>query len=136
MYEIREHTADLAIHVEASDLPALLADSAKALFSVIVGRLEDVTPSGNVEFRVEETEPEFLLVDWLSELLFAFERRRLLLRDFDVSLDERGMSATAWGEPFDSRRHELEHEVKAITYHGLRIQQENGLWKADFVVDI
>lgn len=136
MHEIRNHTADLAIHVESADLNRLMAEAAEALFSIIVARLEDVRPAVQVDIRVEGNEPEYLLVDWLSELLFTFEKRHLLLREFRVAVDAGGMSATARGEPFDRRRHELDHEVKAITYHGLTVQQTAGGWSADFVVDV
>ena len=136
MHEIRNHTADLAVHVESADLNRLMAEAAEALFSIIVARLEDVRPDVQVDIRVEGHQPEYLLVDWLSELLFTFEKRHLLLREFHVAVDAGGMSATARGEPIDRRRHELDHEVKAITYHGLGLQQTVGGWSADFVVDV
>jgi SHS2 domain-containing protein len=53
-----------------------------------------------------------------------------------VKLDDAGLSATARGEPWDPDRHELDHEVKAITYHGLKVEQEAGGWLAELIVDI
>jgi SHS2 domain-containing protein len=36
----------------------------------------------------------------------------------------------------DASRHRMEHEVKAITYHGLRLEQTAGGWFAEIIVDI
>ena len=36
----------------------------------------------------------------------------------------------------DANRHQMEHEVKAITYHGLRVEQTSADWQAEVIVDI
>jgi SHS2 domain-containing protein len=37
----------------------------------------------------------------------------------------------------DPSRHTMDHEVKAITYHGLQVQQSaDGTWEAEVIVDI
>jgi SHS2 domain-containing protein len=82
------------------------------------------------------TEIDYLLFDWLNELLFRFESRGLLFCNFDVRLDKQGLEATAHGEPCDRSRHRLAHEVKAITYHGLVVEQTPSGWQAEFVLDI
>ena len=55
---------------------------------------------------------------------------------FEVSVGENGLKASAWGEPIDPARHVLSHEVKAITYHGLRVEREGDGWIAEVIVDI
>ena len=136
MYEIRAHTADLEIHVEAASLEQLLAESGTALFASIVENVESVRSVKSVDFRISGCQPEYLLLDWLSELLFAFEKEHLLLREFQVTVDQAGLSGSAQGEPYDVHRHHLQHEVKAITYHGLLVSQTNSGWTADFIIDI
>ena len=44
--------------------------------------------------------------------------------------------ATALGESVDPARHALEHEVKAITYHALRVERLGDEWLAEVIVDI
>jgi SHS2 domain-containing protein len=136
MYELFEHTADLGIRARAQDLSSLFAEAARALFAVIVRNPDTVRTKENVEFHIDGTDREFLLVDWLCELLFAFESRRLLLSTFSVTIDDIGLHATAQGEPFDKSRHELEHEVKAVTYHGLSVEQDEKGWSAQVILDI
>ncbi len=136
MYEILEHTADLGIRVQADDLNSLFAEAGRALFSVIVRNLEDVRATDTLEFAIQEKETDFLLLDWLGELLFTFESRGLLLSNFSVTIDENGLAARAQGEPIDGTRHQLEHEVKAITYHGLRVEPTDNGWMAEVILDI
>jgi len=89
-----------------------------------------------VEFKIAGREKDYLMLDWLSELLFTFETRHLLLSEFAVSVDDEGLAAQARGELFDASRHRLEHEVKAITYHGLKVEPTDGGWVAEVIVDI
>jgi len=136
MYETFDHTADLGLRIRAADLDTLFAEAATALFSVIVEDLTTVEPRRQVAVRLQGDDREYLLFDWLKALLSRFEVDHLLFSRFDVKLRSDGLSATAWGEPLDRSRHELGHEVKAITYHGLRVERADGEWLAEVIVDI
>ena len=136
MYETFEHTADLGLRVRAPDLDTLFAEAARGLFSVIVEDLDAVQPRERLDVRLPPDEREYLLFDWLRQLLYAFDARHLLLSRFEVRVDESGLTGTAWGEPLDRERHVLDHEVKAITYHGLRVAPDAGGWVAEVIVDI
>jgi SHS2 domain-containing protein len=136
MYEIFEHTADLGLRVKAPDLESLFADAGRGLTSMIAANLEAIRPVREVSLRVEGTPRDDLLFDWLSEILYLFESEHLLLSDFSVRFDDKGLRATARGEPLDESRHQLEHEVKAITYHELKVEQTPNGWLAEVIVDI
>ena len=60
----------------------------------------------------------------------------MLFASFDVQVSDSGLKATVRGEPFDPVRHVLAHEVKAITYHELKVVEHNGGWLAEVIVDI
>jgi SHS2 domain-containing protein len=136
MYETFDHTADLGLRVRAADLDTLFAEAAEALFSVIVEDLATVEPREQVEVRLEDTDREYLLFDWLKELLYHFDTEHLLFRRFTVLVSADGLTGTAWGEPLDRGRHVLDHEVKAITYHGLTVAPAEDGWRAEVIVDI
>lgn len=136
MYEVFEHTADLGLRIRAADLHRLFADAAQGLFSVIAGDLSQVRLAQTVRLQIGGNDLEYLLFDWLNELLFRFESQRLLLAEFRVQVSGGGLTAEARGEPLDLGRHQLEHEVKAITYHGLRIARQDEMWQAEVILDI
>jgi SHS2 domain-containing protein len=136
MFTILPHTADAGLRVEAADLGTLFAEAGCGLFSLIVSNLDDVEPRTTKEFVIAGEDVEYLLFDWLSELLFIFESERLLFREFDVSVGPHGLQATAAGERVDRVRHQMEHEIKAITYHGLVVERTKQGWAAEVIVDI
>lgn len=136
MFEIIEHTADVGLRVTAPDLDRLFADAACGLFAVIAGDLGQIRASQEVEIQVPGDRPDELLFDWLDELLYLFDTRHLLLAEFQVLVYGAGLQAVARGEPWDTNRHHLEHEVKAITYHGLKVEQTGNGWLAELILDI
>lgn len=136
MYETFDHTADLGLRVRAPDLDALFAEAAEALFSVLVEDLAGVRESQSLEIDITGDDREFLLFDWLRTLLYRFDAEHMVFRSFEVRVRPDGLHATARGEPIDPGRHELGHEVKAITYHGLRVEQTPDGWLAEVIVDI
>jgi SHS2 domain-containing protein len=89
-----------------------------------------------LSFALEADRLDDLLHDWLAELLYTFHTRRVLLREFEVRLDNARLTAVARGEAIDPARHQHDVEVKAITYHGLRVEREAPGWLAEVIVDI
>jgi SHS2 domain-containing protein len=136
MWEVFEHTADLGLRMHAESPERLYEEAAKGFFSMIVENVDDVQPCEEVRFDIEGADREYLLFDWLNELLYVFETKRLLLSRFHVALNESGLHATAGGERIDPERHHLEHEIKAITYHGLKVEKTSNGWAAEVIVDI
>ncbi|QDU98482.1 hypothetical protein Pla8534_63510 [Lignipirellula cremea] len=136
MYEVFEHTADLGLRIEAPQRNELYAEAGLGLFSLIT-RLDQVRPLQETAFEVVGQEPAYLLFDLLNELLFRFETQALLVSQIEVTEHDDGLSVLCRGETCDRERHDLHHEVKAITYHGLQIgPAPQGGWQAEVIVDI
>ena len=136
MFEFFEHTADLGLRVRAADLNELFAEAGRALFSAIVEDIATVKASRRLEIRIAETDKEYLLFDWLKTLLYHFDADHLLFSRFEVKVSDAGLVGAAWGEPMEPWRHEPNHEVKAITYHGLKVEKTADGWMAEVIVDI
>jgi SHS2 domain-containing protein len=136
MYETFDHTADLGLRIRAADLDSLFVDAAQALLATIVEDLNAVEPRQQVDFEIPGDERDFLFFDWLKELLYRFDSEHMLFSRFEVHVDASGLKGMAWGESLDRSRHTLLHEVKAITYHGLRVEKTEDGWLAEVIVDI
>ena len=136
MYEIFEHTADLGLRVEAPDLAGLFAEAGRGLASMMVANLDAVQSRQVRELEIAGADPDYLFFDWLTELLYIFDTDRVLLVEFDLQIDEHGLKAACRGEELDPARHLLDHEVKAITYHGLFVERQGNGWEAEVIVDI
>ena len=136
MYELFEHTADLGLRATAPDLDALFAEMARALSAAILEDPTSVRPVDAVAVEIAGTDREYLLFDWLKDLLYRFDAEHQVFGRFEARFRPDGLTATAWGEPLDPERHLLNHEVKAITYHGLTVEPTAGGWRAEVIVDI
>jgi SHS2 domain-containing protein len=154
MFELFDHTADLGLRVRAATLADLLAEAGRGLLAMHVANPETVRAQREKTIELTADDPSYLLFDWLSELLYAFESEKLLLAEFDIEVTrgEIGREGEAPAEPLgpalvlraacrgelrDDCRHVLDHEVKAITYHGLSVQQTaDGNWQGEVIVDI
>jgi SHS2 domain-containing protein len=136
MHETFDHTADLGLRVRTPDLNQLFVEAAQALFSAIVDDLATVESKERVDINLQGDDWGYLLFDWLNELLFRFDSEHLLFGKFEVRIKNDNLQGSAWGEPLDPSRHSLAHEVKAITYHGLRVEKERDEWLAEVIVDI
>jgi SHS2 domain-containing protein len=136
MHETFDHTADLGLRVRAPDLDTLFAEAGQALFAAIVEDLGTVQPRQRLDVELKDPDRGYLLFDWLRELLYRFDSEHVLFGRFQVHVSDGGLRGAAWGEPLDLDRHRLLHEVKAITYHGLRLEPADGGWLAEVIVDI
>jgi SHS2 domain-containing protein len=136
MYELFEHTADLGLRVRASDLDTLFAEAAACLFSAVLEDIGCVEPRMSVTVELSGGNRDFLLFDWLRELLLKCEEDHVVFGRFEVRVRDDGLTGKAWGEPYDPERHQLAHEVKAITYHELKVVRDGDGWLAEVIVDI
>jgi SHS2 domain-containing protein len=136
MYETFDHTADLGLRIRAADLDTLFVEAAQALFGTVVEDLATVRPLQKIDVQLPGDQIDYLLFDWLRKLLYHFDAEHLLLGKFEAHVTEAGLTASAWGEPLDRSRHNMEHEVKAITYHGLSVEKVGEEWVAEVIVDI
>lgn len=136
MYEVFEHTADVGLRIKAASLEELFRDAGRGLISILIADSSRVRPLVSKTIDVAGDDRAFLLRDWLDELLCAFESERLLLTEYDLQLTAQGLHADCRGEPVDRSRHQLEHEVKAVTYHGLKVEPVAGGWQAEVILDI
>lgn len=96
-----------------------------------------LAPCDAVEIRCREEDEELLLLAWLNAVILEMDTRRMAFARFEVHLAAGQLTATAWGERLDPRRHELLVEVKAATYSQLEVRQrQDGLWLVQCIVDV
>ncbi len=136
MHELFDHTADLGLRATAPTVNELFAEMGRALLASMVEDPSSVRAEVSERIEIAGADREYLLFDWLKELLLRFETERVLFAEFDVTVSATGLSAVARGEPHDESRHALAHEVKAITYHELKVVERDGGWLAEAIVDI
>jgi len=131
-----EHTADVGFEAFGATRKEVFANAARALMDLIVD-LDTIKPGEEVTLQITGPDPESVLVNWLSEILFLHDAEGWLFRDFEIQdLQDNSLSALARGEKFQRSRHQAKLLVKAVTYHQLVLEINPRGWRAQVYVDI
>jgi len=134
-YRELEHTGDLAIEVTAPSREDLLAQALIALARLMVEE-EGIDTREQREITVPSDSDADVIRDLLAAALNLFLIDGFIWRSAAVSTRDGGTTvASLSGEIFDRRRHQLIGEIKAVTYHGLTVEETASGWRAVVVFD-
>ena len=132
--------ADVAFEAWGATREMLFSACAAALLRTMVLKPEEVLRRKKIAISMAHEELDLLLFDFLGELVFYKDARRLLLHADEVRINYAGgvfrLEALAWGEEIDPQRHKLLVDVKAVTLHRFRVVCVKGIWKATIVLDV
>jgi SHS2 domain-containing protein len=130
-FEEIPHTADWSLRVSAADLPALLSESARGMLVLSGIRLSTASRVERL-LKLTASDPEDMLVSFLSELLFLQENEALAFDDVRVQIDDNNLSALLLG----SRILSMNKAIKAVTYHNMHIRRISIGYEVEIVFDV
>lgn len=133
-FEILEHTADVGVRARAGTIEGAFEQATWGLAEIAGIRTEREGEA--VEISLEGEDPGALLVDWLSEVLWLHDSRDALLGD--VSVSEVSTSRLRGRVALVPRGDEVVEgtQVKAVTYHRLRVEEQDGGWIVEVYLDV
>lgn len=131
MYRYLEHTADELLEVQASTFSDALHDAVMGSFDLIgKGQNEEA------DFEIEVHSPTLkdLVVDLLQQVVVQCEIREISpvgVTVLEVNEDEPFAKILIRGE------HAVPpNEIKAVTYHLLKVEQKEGDWHFNILFDV
>lgn len=132
-YEILEHTGDVKIRVFGNTKQELFESGAKGMFHILQPEAsEKSSVIRTVSLQAQDINA--LLVDFLSEINYLRQVNReayetinfLKFSDIALEAELQGREAQSFTE-----------DIKAVTFHGLHIQQNpQGVWETNIVFDV
>lgn len=136
VFDIIDHTADIGIIAYGDDVKQAFSHAATALFSLIT-ETEQINRVTQHEVEVTSSDRDSLLVEWLNNLIYLFDAEKLLFREFDIQkISDTRLKAVCSGERFEPSRHKLKRDVKAATYHMLRVTEDKHGCQIRVIFDI
>jgi SHS2 domain-containing protein len=133
-------TADIAFEATGRDLPELYAAAADAMMNVMIDNLDAIEPRETRQIELSNDKIEMLLFDFLQELIYFKDAKRLLLRVREAQIVQKDevyfLRAKVAGERLDDVRHQQRADVKAVTLHRFSVRECDGVWKARVLLDI
>ncbi|MFH1199386.1 MAG: archease [Candidatus Omnitrophota bacterium] len=135
-YEIFEHTADIGLRIRAKSLEELFKNAGLAVFEVSTKR-QYVRNKTHTEIfiKLQAEDLEELFVTWLNELLSLSSAKGLVFHNIKISkLVDFNLEAMVTGS--DIGNFQVHNEIKAATYHQLRVEKTGDEWVADVILDV
>ncbi|MFO7925362.1 MAG: archease [Halobacteriota archaeon] len=133
-FELREHTADIAVEASGETLSDVFEAVASGLSAAHCESIPETGDRFSMTVRAESKEA--LLFDYLDELIYQRDVRDVLPVDHHASIDEDGtltLEASARGVPVE----DIEaREIKAVTYSEMALERESSEWRAYVVFDV
>lgn len=135
-YELIGHTADICIRVKASSLPGLFKNAGLAIFDIAAEKQNTKKPRlKTITITQKADNLDELFINWLNELLSLSSAKELIFTGFQMEkLDETSLKAKAFASPAENYR--INTEVKAATYHELKIEKKGPAWSAQVILDV
>jgi SHS2 domain-containing protein len=135
-FEILEHPSDLGIEARGTSMEEAFTHAALGLMSVIAGSSK-IEASEERSISLRALDRENLLVRWLTEILYLSDAEKFLTADAKIyMMNDTALKATLAGQPYNPSIHELNLDVKAITYHHLKVEKTDETWIVRVFVDI
>jgi len=135
-FEIIDHTADIGIVAFGTDIKQVFANAALGLFTLMADT-DDFKEDVERELKLSAEDVEVLLVEWLNELIYIFDVEHIFFKRFEVDeITSTQIKARCFGEKIKTSRHKLKREIKAATYHMLKINKEDAGYKVQVIFDI
>ncbi len=138
-YQYEELGGDVSFIARGKDLSELFYQAAIAMYNIMVD-VEKVDKVEEISLEIRASDLSLLLHDWLDELLFITDTKRLVFSDFSVNIIKEDsqylLKGKAFGERLDLSKHNPKTEIKAITYHSLKVQRSEGFWEGTVVLDL
>ena len=134
-FDLREHTADVAVEADADDLGGVFAAVADGMAAAMAAD----PPDAGSRFTVEERagSRERALYDYLDRLIYERDVRAVLPADNDATVREADgewvVEASARGVPLDEVHG---RDLKAVTYSEMELVERADGWHAYVVFDV
>jgi SHS2 domain-containing protein len=136
-YELRDHTADVAVAATGGSLGAVFGAVADGMAAAMC---DDIPDSGGQRFDLDVTAGgrESLLFDYLDGLIYERDVRGVLPVDNSATVgrtDEGGwqVAASARGVALDTIE---ARDLKAVTYSEMDLSETDDGWRAYVVFDV
>lgn len=136
-YRITKRQSELAVRVVGNSQADLFANSALALFDVMVADVGNIESKERLPLEVEGTDRDDLMVNWVRELLYLYQGSGYLLREFLIrEVKDTIVKAEVAGEKIDPDRHEIQQEIAAVAFHKSRMEKTGNQWTAHLIFEI
>jgi SHS2 domain-containing protein len=132
-YKILSHPSDVRVQASGKTKEELFVNAAKGMTEVLRPKIRMPKSKCQRKIKVKSIDLNALLVDFLSEVLYLIQTNREIYNKIKFSkFSDIELEAELFGNKIES----FGEDIKAVTYHDLKIEQKNGLFETTVLFDI
>jgi len=136
MFRAIDHTADIGLLIKGKNKEQLFAEAARGMFSVVAGgRINGKLKVRSLKLEVTGPTLEELLVSFLNELLYLAEKEKAIFNRFEVEIKKIKNRFYLQGRIKENSQ-VPKREVKAATYHNLKVEKKDNFWQTTIIFDV
>ena len=138
-YALLEHTADVGVTAWGPEPGAAFAAAARGMYAIMLGGEPSDRPGPKTERTVTVTGDSWhdLLVNWLAEFLFLISVEDVVAQEYEfASCAPPHCSAKVTGILLEDSEMSGICEIKAVTYHQLKVEIKPNHTHVQVVFDI
>lgn len=133
-YEYLEHTADAKFKAYGKNFEEAISNAVTAMFGMLTD-IEKVEPKIKREIEIKAENMKSLVYDFLDELLFLLDTEGIIFTRLEnVEFKEFSIKATAIGDSY--KNYDISGNIKSMTYNDMVVEDKNGKFIIQCVVDI
>lgn len=135
-YRLNKRQSEIAVRVVGNSQADLFANSAFALFDVMV-EMQAIEARERLPLEIEGSDRDDLMVNWLRELLYLYQGSGYVLREFQIrEVKDTVVKAEVAGEKIDPDRHEIKQEIASVAFHKSRMDKTGDQWTAHLIFEL
>lgn len=139
-YKFIEHTADIAVEVEGKSIEEIFISAFNAWKDIVLDTIA-VRNEQSKKFLFASKTLEELLIEFLSELNYQLYTKKWVVNSIKKILIQKTgdifhLDVEVFGESLKSKNHTIKEEIKAVTFHQMKIVEKNGNLSTIIVFDI
>lgn len=122
-----EHATDAFIEVTASNLNEAFTLAGQSVVDTTLDR-ETIDEKEQKTITVSGKELRYLLFNWLEEVNYQLITEGFAIARFSLDISKNTtyeLKSTIFGEPIDLKKHHFKVEIKAPTFHMMKIKQND-----------
>jgi len=136
-YKVSDHKADVKLRISGKTMEDLFLEALKGFLHIVVKRKRrKVENPEKKKIFLEGIDREDLLVRFLNELIYFFSLKKVPLKIENMKLEERTLEGEILVAPLTKELFEVKAELKAATYHNLKIEKKGKNFVTEVVFDV
>ncbi|MCM8762594.1 MAG: archease [Candidatus Omnitrophica bacterium] len=133
-FEVFEHTADVGGRIYGKDIKELFINTAKLLYFLAGAKqYERIEKVINIELSSETIEE--LLVKFLNELIYYMDVKKIGGKIKKLYIKKKGKMLGIHCE-MTGKKISVKREIKAATYHNLKVKKEKDIFSSEIIFDV